>query len=300
MNGEEQMRAIASDLRRTVSGLLVVHHPDRIILAPGILIALRALFSQLRIERILLTDEEYYDASHFPAGPVRVASCQEIPRVLQEHQFDALVASPASWRGVRQPVAKLFGGIRETLGELAPLLVADCAHAGAIGFPSPESLGADVVCGDLEKWILPPNCSSRVAFLWFSSRRLFLEATEAFRAFFLAMEGSDVALAARWVGPDDVLAASGRLAELDVTRNQLRTRHQADMKLAETLASRLDPSRVPETSILWFEDDETGGEIVEQLDDLGLVWRLPGRGTRILCRSDVVSGGTAVWRRTTG
>jgi hypothetical protein len=300
MNDDDQIHVVASGLRRTISDLLGAPHSDRIILAPGILIALRSLFSHLRVGRALLTNEEYYGPSHFPACSVHVAGCREFPRLLQERDFDALVASPVSWRGVRQPVAELFGGIRETLGDKTPLLVADCAHAGAIGFPSANGLAADIVCGDLEKWILPPNCSSRVAFLWFSSRRLYLEAAEAFRAFFLAMEGSDVALEARWVDPDDVLAASGRLAELDVTRNQLRTRHQADMKLAETLASRLDPSRVPETSILWLEDDEVGGEIVEQLDDLGLVWRLPGRGTRILCRNDVVAGGTAMWKRATG
>jgi hypothetical protein len=157
MNGDEPMLAAANDLRATISDLLEVQHSDRIILAPGILVALRVLFSHLHIERIALTSEEYYGAEHFPGATVRAASCDALfdPRLTGDSE--AVLASPASWRGARQPVAELFDSIRKRLGEGAPLLVADYAHAGSVGFPSVDRLGADVICGDLEKWILPPT-----------------------------------------------------------------------------------------------------------------------------------------------
>ncbi len=289
MNGDEQMLSAANDLRVTISNLLEVPHSDRIILAPGILVALRVLFSHLHVERIALTSEEYYGVEHFPGATVRATSCDALFDPLLTGDFEAVIASPASWRGTRQPVAELFDSIRKTLGTGAPLLVADYAHAGSIGFPSVDRLGADVICGDLEKWILPPDRNTRVAFLWFRTQRLFLKAVKAFRPFFLATNTSDVSLLARWVEPADVLAVSRGLASMGVTPDQLRVRHRADMRLARELVSSAEPARTPETSILWFEEGELDGETFEELEKLGLAWRLPGRGTRVLCRSDVVA-----------
>jgi hypothetical protein len=293
MNGDEPMLAAANDLRATISDLLEVHHSDRIILAPGILVALRALFSHLHIERIALTSEEYYGAEHFPTATVRAASCDALFDPRLRGDSEAVLASPASWRGIRQPVAELFDSIRKRLGEGAPLLVADYAHAGSVGFPSVDHLGADVICGDLEKWILPPDWNTRVAFLWFRTQSLFLQAVEAFRSLFLATNTSDVSMLARWVEPADVLTVSRGLESLGVTPDQLRVRHRADMRLALELASRVEPERIPETSILWFEEGVLDGETLEELEKLGLVWRLPGRGTRVLCRSDVVAAARA-------
>ncbi len=93
------------------------------------------------------------------------------------------------------------------------------------------------------------------------------------------------------VSPADILAVSRKLADLEMTRGALRERHQADMKLARNLASRLHLSELPETSILWLEEGELAGEVVAELEELGLVWRPPGGGTRVLCRSDMVTGG---------
>ena len=293
MNGDEPILAAANDLRATISDLLEVPHSDRIILAPGILVALRVLFSHLQIERIALTSEEYYGAEHFPGATVRAARCDALLDSLRTGDFQAVLASPASWRGTRQPVAELFDSIRKQPGRSAPLLVADYAHAGSVGFPSADRLGADVICGDLEKWILPPDRNTRVAFLWFRTQPLFLRAVKAFHPFFLATKTSDVSLLARWVEPTDVLAVSRGLGALGVTPDQLRVRHRADMRLARELANSVEPARIPETSILWFEEGELDGDTLEELEKLGLAWRLPGRGTRVLCRSDVVAAARA-------
>ncbi len=291
MKGEAQMQSAASELRRTLSGLLEMRHADRIVLTPGILVGLRLLLAHLGVKRILLTSEEYYGPEHFPGATVEVAPCAAISQLVQEQPFDAVLASPASWRGMRQPVEELFGSIRSTLGERAPLLIADHAHAGSAGFPPIEKLGADVVCADLEKWILPADWHSRVAFLWFRTQGLFDRAGEVFRAFFLATHASDAPMQARWMDPDEVVAVSAKLAELGVTAAQLRLRHKADMTLARELAAQLELPEEPATSILWIEGDAPGGEALTYLEKLGLVWRLPGRGTRILCRSEALAAG---------
>ena len=78
---------------------------------------------------------------------VRIARCQAISELALQRRYQAVLASPASWRGARQPVAEQFASIREALGREAPLLVADYAHAGSIGFPSVDGLSADDVRG---------------------------------------------------------------------------------------------------------------------------------------------------------
>jgi selenocysteine lyase/cysteine desulfurase len=288
MKSEADTSELANELRRHIAELLDVPHAERIVLVPGILIALRILFSHLRVQRVLLTSEEYYAESHFPEQSVRVAPCERIPGVLEGSSVDAVVASPASWKGVAQPVAELFGWMGETCATDAPLRVADYAHAGSVGFPSATSLEADVICGDLEKWILPPDWSSRLAFLWCRTDQLWRRAAEAFRPFFLATASSDVPTLARWVDPLDVVAVSRKLAESRISRASLQEQHRADMKLAAELGGRLRPPKTPATSILWVEEGSLDRETIDDLERRGLVWRFPGRGARVLCRSDVL------------
>jgi hypothetical protein len=287
MNGDKEMLSAANDLRTTISNLLEVRHSDRIILAPGILVALRILFAHLGIHRILLTDEEYYGVEHFPGASIQIASCGAMLDGRLSRGFDAVIASPASWRGTRQPVAELFRSIRKTTDGEAPLLIADYAHAGSIGFPSVNRLHADVVCGDLEKWILPPHLNSRVAFLWFRTRRSYLRAEKAFRSFFLATNTPHDSMLARWIDPADVSSISRALKSPSVTPDQLRARHRRDMNLAREIAIGAERVQDPETSILWFQDNELDEQTTRKFEQLGLAWQLPGRGTRVLCRSDV-------------
>ena len=288
MRRESEMLAAASGLRRTISDLFQARPAERIVLAPGILVGLHILFAQLGVRRILVTSEEYYDPSHFPAQRVRTSRAEAIPELLRGERFDAVIASPVSWRGERLAVDALFQAIRDELGEASPLLVADTAHAGAIGFPEAGGLGADLVCGDLEKWILPPDRNTRIAFLWSRSQPLAERAAVAFQPFFLATEGSETPLLSRWVDPTEVLELSRWLEEHDATRASLRERHLADLKLARWLSRRFGSAVDPVTSILWLDEEHASDPLVMELAKMGLAWRLPGRGIRVLARSDVV------------
>ena len=116
MRRESEMLAAASALRTTISDLFQAQPAERIVLAPGILVPLQILFAHLGVRRILLTTEEYYDESHFPAQTVRASRAEAIPELVRSERFDAVIASPASWRGERLDVRGLFQSIRDQLG----------------------------------------------------------------------------------------------------------------------------------------------------------------------------------------
>ncbi|HKV41415.1 MAG TPA: hypothetical protein VJX67_19570, partial [Blastocatellia bacterium] len=61
--------------------------------------------------------------------------------------------------------------------------------------------------------------------------------------------------------------------------------HDANMRLALNVATRLESVVPPETSILWLPGECDAGAIPPELDERGLVWYPPGGGVRILCRT---------------
>ncbi len=165
---------------------------------------LRQLFSVERVDRLVLTSEEYYAPRHFPTLRCDVASPSTLVARVAAARPGAVIASVVSWRGAPLPVSALFGEIRRVLGARTPLLVADYTHAGAIGFPPVSALNADVVSGDAEKWLLPARQRSRLAFLWMRSPAVFRSAARSFSPFFLAVDGRTDARSARWLDPQEV------------------------------------------------------------------------------------------------
>ena len=81
-------------------------------------------------------------------------------------------------------------------------------------------------------------------------------------------------------GEAEPLAVRSAIAE-----ERMRTMERQGVPLEDFLKTE-----APETSILWLEGDEPTGETVAYLEKLGLVWRFPGRGIRVLCRNDMVAG----------
>ena len=85
-----------------------------IFLAPGILITLRILFPALGIDRILMSESEYFQDVDF--APVEVASVRDSDLVdaIRGGGFSAVIFSLVSWQGVLRGV----DGVREAIRSL--------------------------------------------------------------------------------------------------------------------------------------------------------------------------------------
>lgn len=287
-NAIRELHRKARRIAQTFSVLFDAPPSSRIVLAPGILVGLQVLFAKLQVRRILLGDGEYYGAPHFPVQRVFSGDVDQLLKLTKECRPDAVIVSVVTWRGKVLPCAKLFSEIRRARRrERAPLLVADYSHAGAIGFPSVKKLGADLVCGGPGKWLTPPTWDSKLAFLWFASSSLFSEAKVAFAPFFLALDQEPPFLVSRWIDPGEIRALDAWLRNQRLNRAALKARHRADREVASRLAARFEMD-CPESNILWLPRRHAADRIVEKLDRLGLVWRMPDGKIRILCRAEAM------------
>jgi hypothetical protein len=199
----------------------------------------------------------------------------------------AVIVSVVSWQGRALPVTEIFAEIRRRLGARAPLLVADYTHAGAIGFPPVSSLNADVVAGDPEKWLLPPDHASRLAFLWTASPKVLRAAERVFSPFFLAVEGRSDARSARWLDPREVRAVAHWLSDARLTPRALLTLHEANLRMKQTVARRLGIDPTGAASVLWT-DQRIPRSLETRLNRRHLLWRDGAGHARILCRADYV------------
>jgi hypothetical protein len=255
--------ADANALRREIARVFDAPPAGRIVLAPGLLVALRLLLPALGVRTLRLGPDEYYDRGHFPGmGGAR--------------RPDAEIRSVVSWRG------KILWMRRRP----GTLLIADATHIGAAMFLPVRARGADIVCGDATKWIAPPDAEGRIAWLWFRSEALMARARRAFARLYLATDRSGSALCSRWVSPGDVRAALALLRRTD--RRALLERGYQDFRLRWRLdTGQTEGQRA--TSILWYPGrPRFPRATLRRLESKGLVWRPPGGGVRILCRSDLV------------
>jgi hypothetical protein len=275
----------AAHLRREIARLFDARPAERIVLAPGMLSALRHLFSALGIDRLALTSDEYYAPRHFPAMTVDAVGASALVARVKATRPGAVIVSVVSWQGRALPVAELFAAIRRRLGARAPLLVADYTHAGAIGFPPLSSLNADVVAGDPEKWLLPPDHASRLTFLWTRSPKGFRAAERLFSPFFLAVEGRSDARSARWIDPLEVREVARWLSDVRLTRRALHDLHEANLRMKQMVARRLGVDPTGAASVLWT-DQRIPRSLETQLNRHHLLWRDGTGHSRILCRAD--------------
>jgi hypothetical protein len=287
-----QWRAAASDLRKALSTIVDAHPANRIVLAPGMLIGLQILFASLGVRRIALTNQEYHDSTHFPyfdAQAFPIDDIDDFVARVKRFKPDAAIISLATWRGNVLPVAPLFRQLRAALGKKGVTLVVDYTHAGAVGFPSADRLGADIVCGDVYKWITPPQWESKLAFLWFRHGALFGGANDLFRPFFLATDHESSALSARWVDPHEVQGVVRWLKEHHVDRSVLLHQYHKNLHFASWLATQLGAHQPVKSGILWLDEECREEALPKGLTQLGLVWRPPSGGMRILCRAEAES-----------
>jgi hypothetical protein len=275
----------ARELRRLLADVYGAAPAGAVFLAPGTLVGLRLIFDALRVRRVALSAGEYFDRGSFPGRKVDLVRPAALPDHVVHRRCDAVVVSVVTWRGERLPVDSLFREIRRRLGTRAPLLVADFAHAGAAGFPRVGETLAHLVVGDAAKWITPPDWPDRLAFLWFRTPGLRLLAKRVFAPFYLAGPRPGATLEARWVDPHAVAEVTAWQRRHRVRRAGLLRRHRADLKLATKVADRCGVP-APTSSLVWIASAAAAQRLPPSLRSTSLLWRLPGGGARVMCRSD--------------
>ncbi len=276
---------LARDVRRLVADVYGAASAS-VVLAPGTLAALRLVFASLDVKRVALSASEYFDAASFPDADVGIAHVDALLAGVVRRPPHALVLSVVSWHGDRLPLEAVFRQVRRRLGSRAPLLVADFAHAGAAGFPKATDVGADIVLGDVTKWITPPTWADKLAWIWFRSAEHRALAQRLFAPFYLALARPTSKLEARWVDPDAVEKVVAFRLSAKPTRRELVERYAKDIALAKRMAGWCGASE-PSSSLLWVKSAAGCAKIPSWATDLGLVWRSPAGGARVMCRSDL-------------
>ena len=271
----------ARRVREKIAELLKVDEPSQVILTPGILVGLRLAIASLRATKLILTTREFYQPAAFPDQQSRLVQPFELADAVRRRS-DMIIASLVDWRGDKLGIESAF---RTAKPGSRPVLVADYSHAGAVGFPRVAKIGADIICGDVCKWILKPGLPINFAFLCLRSATLFKRLQPAFRPFFLAVEESEGDLRSRWLDPKDVAHVAKILSRKNFSRAGLARQHQANMRLARGITASLG-LRPPRTSILWLPK-KTPSRVLAPFKKKGLVWNLP-EGIRVMCRADVL------------
>lgn len=276
----------ASALRSAISEIFDLPQPDQVVLTPGILVGLNILMGGLHVNNIALSAYEYYDEYHFPNRKTESLDVDAGIDDIQRSSPDIAIISLVTWRGKSLPVNQMFRRIRAAFSRNSPLLIADCAHAGAIGFPSLNEIEADIICGDICKWITPSDWQRNLAFFWFREPALWQKAAQTFRPYYLATHQERSHLLARWIDPYEVKTVVSWLTESGLNRNRLLCRHERNMELACLLSDKFGLSESPESSILWINNESASNTALRELEQSGLAWSPPDGGVRILCRAE--------------
>jgi hypothetical protein len=146
--------------------------------------------------------------------------------------------------------------------------------------------GADIVVGDVTKWITPPTWPDKLGFIWFRSAEHRAQARRIFGTFYLACAKPAAALEARWVDPAAVEKVAAFRMSAKVTRRELLERFAADLALAKRMAGWCGVGE-PSSSLLWVSSAAGAAKIPKWVEEQGLLWRPSAGGARVMCRSDL-------------
>lgn len=279
--------ANADKLRHVLAELLELGPANRLLFAPGVAIGLALVLDRLHAESIILSPSEYLAPAHFPGRDVSVAETEDF--AVRDPGVDAIIASPYAWDGRRSAIAKAFKAIAARRRGHRPLLIADWSHAGASGFPNPRRVRADIVCGEVAKWLLPPSIDVGLSVIWCRNQTIWWPCARALEMFYLAVAGTQSERMARWVGPSDLRLVLRHVASMK--RETLTRRHKANVDLARRLAVDVPGAVWHGTAIIRVPDDSSHA-LLSRLKGAGLVWRISGGQARVLCRADLVTPGS--------
>lgn len=271
----------ATEVRRSLQELMGLGEPDRIILTPGVLVALRLLFASLGVRKLAMSSEEYYSPLHFPGIETQTFEPHNLSEGIASFQPDAAIVSAVTWKGRVLWSHSLFSEIKKRVG----LLVADCTHIGAIGFIDMEQMPADLLCSDAGKWIVPGNWTERLAFLYPQTPVMRERCQTTFGGFFLASsEQRDKELiSANWVSPAGLQLYATYLSQ--IRRPQLLASHVANLGFALHVSRRFKNSRHdPNCAIVYLPATPGFDQLLTELTNCHLAWHIDG-GVRITCRS---------------
>jgi hypothetical protein len=277
---QETIHEQARHLRILLGGILGIPIPNRTILASGTTVALKLIFAGLGIETLVLGPDEYYSPAHFHPLDVSTVSIDDFQATVMENRPQAVLLSVVSWRGKRFPVERAFHSIRVHMNDNCPLLVADYSHGGAAGFPDPNALGADIIVGDLSKWLLPPRIADDLCFIYPTTSQISAPCQELFRPLFLGTE-MDVERSARWVLPEQVVSAREWFLRTSASRDGIEKQHRKNLAFKRQLIDLFDAIDT-DTCMVWLQNSS---EVSESINP-DITWRTP-EGTRLLCREDV-------------
>lgn len=266
-------------LHRAISTLLG-YETRGVILAPGVLVALRLFLHHKGARVILLSDREYYGPEHFPGLDVHVAPFAELAPASKRLHPDAVLASVVSWTGQVADPERLVRDLAVRHQGHRPMVCLDWCQAGAAGFPPARGLDADLILGDATKWLVPAGIRDRLAFA--VGREEGVEPLlECFAGLYLS-GGYEGRREARWIDPLTLAEVASAITELEADRDRLSGRHAQNMRLARAIAQRngLDE---PESALLWFPGREPGELDLDDLPSQDLVWRIDA-GVRVTCQ----------------
>jgi hypothetical protein len=277
---EQEVADCANSLRNRLAECFGISEPEHVIFTNGVTTSLRLIFAGLNVRKLILGPEEYCSPIHFFPLDVTVADEHDLLAAVQSSNAQAIILSTVAWTGRSFNVSEVFYGLRKALGPKCPILVADYSHAGAAGFPAIETLNADLVVGDLQKWLLPNGVADELCFAYPCSSFLHYACEKVFTGCFLATE-STIPNMVRWISPTQITLATKWATRVNVTKAFLAERHRDNEKLRERLLSEMNCVDSG-TLIVWMQ---SGTAVPQWLND-DLVWKT-GSGVRIMCRADV-------------
>jgi hypothetical protein len=270
----------AKNLRAQLCGIIGIPAAHQIILTGGTTVGLKLILAGLRSETLILGPEEYQTPAHFFPLHVAISSIAELQTNVQKTKPHAVILSVVSWRGRRFPVEAAFHGLRAYFKENCPLLIADYSHAGAAGFPDPTALGADLIAGDLSKWLLPPRVADDLCFIYPATSQISSLCQDLFKPLFLATE-TEVERSARWISPEQIVSAHEFLLQTCMSMTSLKKQHQKNVSFKRQVLESLD-GRDTDTCMLWLRQGDAAPDWIAP----DLIWRTP-EGVRVMCREDI-------------